>query len=353
MAAIACLVTAHGFGHATRTVAVLECLRDLSPDLDIRILTEAPRKIFADTLPSFTFHEVDVDVGLVQSSALSADYQATISRLDALLPYRPARTAALADLCRGCSLVLGDIAPWAVEVAECLGVPSVLVENFTWDFIYEGAAEAPPRLAVHGACLRSVADRATYRIATEPRCHSHPCALACGPIFRRLRAGGDVTRRQLPGQGRAIVVITLGGIPQDVVAQPFHRHPDALFVFSGQERTRQVADNVFHLRRNEAIYHPDLIAAADLVVCKAGYSTIAECCQAGARTLCIGREDFVESIILQDYVQERLGGMAVSAADFLSGRWLELLPRLLTAPRPQPCRENGATTVARFLSRLL
>ncbi len=353
MAAIACLVTAHGFGHATRTVAVLEYLHDLSPDLDIRILTQVPRKMFADTLPSFTLHEVDVDVGLVQSSALSVDYPATIRRLDTLLPYSPARTAALADLCRGCSLVLGDIAPWAVEVAECLGVPSALVENFTWDVIYEGAAQAPPELASHGAYLRSVADRATYRVATEPRCHSHPCALSCGPIFRRLRAGGDLTRRQLPGQGRAIVVITLGGVPQDVAPQPFHRHPDILFVFSGQERTRQVADNVLHLRRNEAIYHPDLIAAADLVVCKAGYSTIAECCQAGVRTLCIGREDFVESMILQDYVQERLGGMAISAADFLSGHWLELLPRLLAAPRPQPCLENGAATVARFLSRLL
>ena len=353
MAAIACLVTAHGFGHATRTAAVLEYLRNLSPDLDIRIITQAPRQIFADTLPSFTFHQENVDVGLVQSSALTVDYPATIDKLDALLPYRPARTAALADLCRGCSLILGDIAPWAVEVAECLGVPSLLVENFTWDFIYEGAAQAAPKLAVHGAYLGSVAGRATYRIATAPRCHAHPCALACGPIFRRLRAGRALTRSQLPGKGRAIVVITLGGVPQELAPQPFHRHPDILFVFSGQERTRQVTDNVFHLGRDEAIYHPDLIAAADLVVCKSGYSTIAECCQAGVRTLCIGREDFAESAILQGYVAEHLGGTAISATAFLSGLWLALLPRLLATPPPRPCRENGAATVARFLSRLL
>jgi hypothetical protein len=88
-------------------------------------------------------------------------------------------------------------------------------------------------------------------------------------------------------------------------------------------------------------------------VCKSGYSTLAECCQAGVRPITVGREDFPESVVLQGYAQEHLGGMAISPSAFLAGEWLELAAKMTTAAPPPPFRENGAEKVAGFLYNLL
>ena len=354
MASIACFVSAHGFGHATRTAAILEHLRRLLPRLDITIVSAVPARVFAETLgEGFTHHPIDVDAGLAQHSALEVDYPATIKRLAALLPYRPTATARLTALCRSCSLLLCDISPWGVVVAEQLGIPSVLVENFTWDFIYAPATPRFPELARYSALLRSASDRASYRIQTEPLCAAHPRDLTCGPIFRRQRADRRTTRERLPGGFRKIVLVTLGGITQEVPPLPFHHHPDLLFIYAGQKGASGMHDNLLLLGEDNPIYHPDLLAAVDLVVCKSGYSTLAECCQAGVSPVVIGRADFPESPILQRYAEERLGGLAITPTTYVSGKWLELIDSALATPAPRPCPENGAERVADFLSTLL
>jgi len=38
----------------------------------------------------------------------------------------------------GCLLVVSDISPMGLLVAETAEIPSILIENFTWDWIYQG-----------------------------------------------------------------------------------------------------------------------------------------------------------------------------------------------------------------------
>jgi hypothetical protein len=353
MASIACFVSAHGFGHATRTTAVLEYLRDQLPSLELTIISAVPQRIFADTLGNVVHHPLDVDVGLVHHTALVADYPATIKKLDNFLPYSRSASTHLTSLCRGCSLILCDISPWGVLVAEELGVPSVLLENFTWDIIYGPAAKQFPKLAAHGAYLRMITELASYRLQTEPVCNPCHSDLTCGPIFRRQRTPRATIREQLGHGSRKIVVITLGGFTQSIPPLPYHHHPDLLFVFPGQKTTEMIGSNLLLLGKEDGPYHPDLLAAADVVVCKTGYSTLAECCQAGVRPITVGREDFPESVVLQGYAQEHLGGVAISPSAFHAGEWLELAAKMTSAAPPPPFRENGAEKVAWFLCNLL
>jgi hypothetical protein len=353
MASIACFVSAHGFGHGTRTTAVLEYLRDLLPSLELTIISAVPRRLFADTLSDVVHHPLDVDVGLIQHTALVVDYPATINKLDTFLPYSRSISAHLISLCRGCSLILCDISPWGVLVAEELGIPSVLLENFTWDIIYGPAEKQFPKLAQHGAYLRMVSERASYRIQTEPICNPCHSDLTCGPIFRRQRTDRATIREKLGHGFSKIVVITLGGFTQSIPSLPYHQHPDLLFVFPGQKTTEKFGNNLLLLGKEGGPYHPDLLAAADLVVCKSGYSTLAECCQAGVRPITIGREDFPESVVLQGYAREHLDGVAISPSAFLAGEWLELAAKMTTVTPPPPFRVNGAEKVAEFLYNLL
>ena len=354
MQEIACFITPHGFGHATRTIAILEALQQRHPDLHPHLFTTVPETLFADTLTHYTYHRELADIGMVQNSALAIDIEATFNSLTAFLPYSLARLSDLARQCSRCSLILCDIAPLGIAVGKMAEIPSILVENFTWDWIYSAYFSQHPGLRRHAEYLDLLFKQTSYRIQTEPLCQDAPRDMKCGPIFRRNRATKEQIKTRLNAGRRKIVLVTFGGIPQN---QPdlntLEEQDDMLFIIPGQEKTLQVGSNCLLLKRDCEIYHPDLIGAADLVVCKAGYSTIAECCQAGTRVMCIARDDFPESAPLQKYLEDVLDGVSITPATYCSGRWLEQLNELLSRPRAARAKENGADKVADFLGSIL
>lgn len=354
MKRVGCFITPHGFGHASRAIAVLEALQRRQKDLHIRLLTTVPQSIFTQSLNSFSYHPVMVDVGLVQRSALEADLPATLTSLDRFLPFSPELTEKCTAICQDCDAILCDIAPLGIVVAEKVGIPSVLVENFTWHWLYQPYLQQYPQLADHCRYFRTVFARANYHIQTEPLCEPTDTAISCSPIFRPTRGGSETIRSQFTTGTKKLIVLTMGGIELQLpTLTRFTEFSDNTFVITGQNETGKVADNVFLIDRRSSLYHPDLIAAADAVICKAGYSSIAECYQAGTRVISVGREDFAETAPLQSFIRQELNGIPISPEAYLQSRWLELLPELLTREKTGPARHNGADTVARILHGLL
>jgi hypothetical protein len=351
---IACFISPHGYGHATRAIAVLEAIQLIHPDIYARIFTTVPNSLFAETISNFSYHSTISDIGLVQSSALESDIPATIARLDNFLPHPQALIDHLANLCVKSSLVLCDISPLGIMVAQHAGIPSVVVENFTWDWIYKPYLGKYPGLEKHIQVMQDLFGLADYRVQTEPLCNPAPCDLLCGPIFRRNRGTGLQIRERLGCGSKKVVLVTMGGVAQDLPdLKRLEKLTDLIFIFSGQKKTERVAENIILLERNSGFYHPDLLGAADLVVCKTGYSTVAECCQAGARVISVGRAGFPESKPLQNYLKKRLGGLSIEPATYENGGWLSMVPDLLASPGPVPVKENGADKVAAFLHNLL
>lgn len=332
---------------------MLEALKRLHPNCHAHLFTTVAESLFS-SLSGITYHPELVDVGLVQSSALTVDIPATCRQLDRLLPYPADRLADLAQHCAGCSIILCDIAPLGIAVGKVAGIPSVLLENFTWDWIYHDYCPDYPALQRHSRFLADLFQKADHRIQTEPLCRHAPRDLRCGPIFRRLRLPADTVRARLKVGDKRLILLTLGGIPQDLPElRRLADQPELFFVIAGQPRTELVAANCLLLRRDTDLHHPDLIRAADLVVCKAGYSTIAECCQAGARVIVIGRDEYPESPPLQRYLRDTLAGVSISTGQYERGDWLPHARELLARPRPAPADDNGADRVAAFLAGLL
>ena len=354
MREIACFISPHGFGHATREIAIIEAIQLIRPDIHAHFFTTVPKSLFAETLTNFTYHPIVVDIGLVQSSALESDVPVTIEQLNLLQPFPKSLIEDLAAHCSKCSLILCDIAPLGIAVAQYAGLPSILVENFTWDWIYRPYVEKYPQLQPHIQFVKTLFAQADYRIQTEPLCLQAPRDLHCEPIFRRTKGNQSSLREQLGYGGKKLVVVTMGGIFQQ---PPSYRNkeefPNIHFLFTGQKTTKRIEENLSLLAQDSNIYHPDLLSVADVVVCKAGYSTVAECCQAGARVISIGRADFPESAPLQFYLEDRLGGVSINPEIYQNGSWRALASDLLSLPKPAPATENGADQVASFLFNLL
>lgn len=333
----AVFVSPHGFGHAARASAVMASLRERE-GARFELFATTPAWFFDEAVAgAYTRHPVVTDVGLRQRSALEHDVGATVEALDALLPFDEAEVEALAATVAraGARAVLCDIAPLGIAVAERAGLPSLLLENFTWPWLYEPLAERAPALAAHARTLDRWLGKATVHVQTEPLCRRHPEAdHRVPPIARPPRRSRAEVRAGLGiGPAEPVVVLTMGGVAQPL---PFldrlHELAPIRFLVTGMDRTRR--EGTLHLFDNDTrIYLPDLIEAADGVVAKLGYSTVAEVWSAGAPLAWVGRDDFRETGPLTAWAEANLEGFGVPAGAFSRGDWLERIPGLVERGR--------------------
>jgi UDP-N-acetylglucosamine:LPS N-acetylglucosamine transferase len=96
-----------------------------------------------------------------------------------------------------------------------------------------------------------------------------------------------------------------------------------------------------------------MVNAADAVIGKAGYSTVAEVYNAGVPFGYVGRPDFRESTALTVFIEQEMRGLPIKRSQFQSGAWLSLLSDLLALPRVHRNNSSGADQVAAFVCELL
>ncbi|MEZ4636697.1 MAG: glycosyltransferase family protein [Caldilineaceae bacterium] len=351
MNAIAYFISPHGFGHSTRAAAVMTALQRRQPDLHCHIFTRAPRWLFEESLIGpFSYHELNTDVGLAQHDALNVDVAATVDRLAEILPFPP---KLIDDLARtihdaGCERVFCDIAPMGVAVAQAAGLPAVMVENFTWDWIYQGYVDLDPRLQPYSDLMAAYFAAADIHIQASPVCLPRTAAKTVAPISRTPRSAHTQIRAQIGVPADAqLVLVTMGGMDwrHDGLAALADLAP-VHFLFTGGAVDGRQPENVHFLPPRSGIFHPDLVNAADAVVGKIGYSTLAEVYYAGIPYGYIPRRRFWESAVLGDFVQAQMTGLPIPEDSFVDGSWAQQIPALVALPRRKPTHVNGAEEVA-------
>jgi len=348
---VSCFVSPHGFGHATRTIAILEELVGKFPDLHINFISTVPRSLIARTELPITHHSLIVDIGLIQDSAFRVSRQKTAAALNRLLPFRPELIDHCAEICRASQIIICDISALGIVVAKHLGVPSILIENFTWDWIYDLLNDS--ELSPFSRFFQEQYAKADYHIQTEPVCRKIPDAIACQPIARRPRSAIKRTQKAIGSDDRKVVLITMGGFPLHLpFVKQLSEFTNYHFVLAGQQEHKILGENTLLLSYDTDLYHPDLIQASDLVVCKSGYSTIAECAQSTTSICSVSRSDFPESAVLERFVHAHLNGVTITPEEFSRGDWLAHLPQFV-ATRRKASPTNGAAEVVQLIASLL
>lgn len=352
---LAVFVSPHGFGHAARASAVMEAL-NRATGAHFELFSNAPRWFFDESVRGlYRYHEVATDVGLSQRTALTFDLDGTVEALRGMVPFDAdlVRGLALEVRLAGCEAVICDIAPLGVAVAERAGLPSVLVQNFTWPWLYEPLLERAPELADAAAEMDRWIDKATLHLLAEPFCHLDPRAHAAVlPVSRPPRKGREEIRRKMGlSADEKVVVVTMGGYAEEM---PFiERLPDlegVTFLVTGAARTGR-RERLHHFDNATPLYMPHLVRAADAVVAKLGYSTLAEVWREGRPLAHVPRDDSREMPPLRGWAAERLPGFGIPASEFAAGGWVDRIPELLSTPHPQAQPRGGAEEVAEHVER--
>ncbi|GJQ57613.1 MAG: hypothetical protein SCALA701_04140 [Candidatus Scalindua sp.] len=336
----------------------MAAIHEIAPSTQFEIFTKVPEWFFEHSLTGpFTYHDLFTDIGLVQKTPLHEDLPKTLQSLDQFLPFDQKQIAYLAEVATRdkYKLIVCDIAPMGIEVARIAGIPSLLIENFTWDWIYQGYVKYGFQADRHIHYLQEVFGSADYHIQTEPVCLRRTVDLTTFPVCRKTKTPAHQIRQMfgIPEEAN-VVLITMGGIPEQYTfLKLLKRHHNIYFIIPGSSECKQLSGNLILLPHHSDFFHPDLINASDAVIGKIGYSTLAEVYHSGVPFGYVPRRGFCESEKLESFIKKQMDCCAITDVQFHNGRWTNILPELLAFPRTSRTVTNGATQIARFISKVL
>jgi hypothetical protein len=336
----------------------MQSILDNDPAIRFEVFTKAPKWFFINSLcADIGYHNLETDIGMVQSSPFQEDITATLNKLRRFLPFDSGLIASTVDAVKQlkCEIVLCDIAPMGIAVADAAGIPSVLVENFTWDWIYSDYQSESRQFEPYIDYLKKYFKCATYHIKAEPFCQHGKFDLTVAPVSRKPRSKATEIRARLGvGNDEKIVILTMGGIRERKdYTVGLERFNDIHFIIPGVNNKQNQRANLTFLPFRSVFFHPDLINAADAVIGKVGYSTIAEVYQAGIPFGYVKRPTFRESIVLVKFIKDRLPSLPISKEELYNGSWVKKIPKLIDLPTNKNKRKNGADGISEFvLARL-
>lgn len=336
----------------------MQGLQRLIPQVHFDLFTDVPEWFFVDSMGGrFTYHRFASDVGLIQSSPFDEDIPSTLQALKFQLSNHEQRMETAVDILRERhdQLVICDIAPSGIQAAKLAGLPVILVENFTWDFIYAGYQAREPELSEIGADLREIFDRADIHIQAKPICQKIVTGYSVEPVARNPRSSrGTIRRRLRIAEDTPVILVTMGGIETQMAGQQYLKNFHNIdFILPGTADEVIRDNNLIRLPHHSGFYHPDLVNASDAVIGKLGYSTVAEVYHAGLPFAYIPRDNFPETRPMADFVHAEMNAIGLPYADFITGNWNDLPRRLLRLKRIQRTGPNGADQAAAIVSGMI
>jgi len=336
----------------------MEAIHALQPGVEFELFTNVPEWFFEDSLScKFLYRSLLTDVGLVQKGPFETDFPHTLRLLDDFYPVNPETTDRIAGVLSEARsrLVVCDIAPMGIVAAGRAGIPCVLVENFTWDWIYEDYAGEHEEFSKHVDYLKTVFSSADYHIQTSPVCRPGRPDLCASPVSRKPRLPASEVRKEIGvGEDIKVVLVTTGGIPSRFpFIEKISSGQGVVLLIPGAGERKQVRSNIILLPHRSGFFHPDLVNASDAVVGKAGYSTLAEVYWAGVPFGYVIRTGFRESGVLASFIENNMQGIPISAEDLHEGTFISRVPELLSMKLGRRDGVNGADQIAEAILGLI
>lgn len=294
MRTIAFYISNHGFGHAARNIPIIRQLLELDPRLKIIVKTQTKQLEFIQqSLRSFSarldFIDMSVDIGLVlKSGSLEVDVEKLRERLDDFMASwdKLINEEVHFLIANKVNLVVSDIVPWVFKSAKLTGIQSIFISNFTWVELYDsllGTSIANDYLKCY-----NLADEAfIYPLAGKIKHYFNSyrdVGLSCRE-FSLENIKLIKKKHQNP-----LVYLSLG---RSVQLAEMLDLSDLPYDFIYTEGIYLTGSNAFKLPPNTLVSQ-DYIKAADYVITKAGWSTIAEAICARKPMLVLRRDEVAE-----------------------------------------------------------
>jgi hypothetical protein len=326
-------ITNHGFGHAARTASVVATIQELFPELQLIVVTKAPRWLLELYIQGdFIYRCRGFDVGVVQADSMTMDKRATLEKLHQILAQQQSLVEEEVNFIRQnqVDLILADIPPLAAVIAKKAEIPCWMTGNFGWDFIYRAwGNEFIEIVEWISECFSQCThlfrqpfheSMSAFQVITDigltggkPRYHEE-----------ELRASWGIT-----APVAQTVLINFGGFAQQIPYNNITSYPDWQFI----TYDRDAPDLPNLIKVNAHRYRPvDFMPLCGQVISKPGYGTFAEAVRVGVPIVSVTREDFAESALLLEGIANHAYHQILSPIELFQGNW-EFLNQPFQPPR--------------------
>jgi hypothetical protein len=257
------------------------------------------------------------------------------------------------------ALVVADAPPLACLAAFRAGVPSVVVANFTWDWIYEAYAEqlgAAPHLlpTIRDAYAKAYGG---WRLPMHGGFGAVDTIVDVPFVARRARHESAVVRQalHLPA-ARPLALVSFGGFGlRSIDYFNLDCGDEFNVVLTHGDSDLPALPRAIHIVGESSLYdagftYEDLVGAVDVVVSKPGYGIISECIANHTAFVYTERGRFAEYEVLVREMPRFLRSAYIPQQDLLGGRWRDALRRVMSMPEPlERPATNGAQVIAEMI----
>lgn len=346
-------ISSHGFGHASRTAAVLCELARLSPGCRLVLSTAVNPAFLALAMGKtpYELRECRWDVGMLQADALEVDPEGTLLALEGLEQQLPAQVedeATWLEAQHTKIVILGDVPPSAALLACRLRAPLIWLASFGWESIYRPLGEAFAPWADQALALYRRGQLLLRCPLSLPMEWGMPSVeLGLTSSFPRHDPLTVAQRLTLPADRERCVLISFGGLGMEMDPGWLSLWPKHVFV--GVDPRLLEADNGRLLPPD--LRPLDVMPLAARMITKPGYSSFCEAFTQSVGLHVVRREGFAEAPVLEKALREEGWHRLLDEEAFRQGRWE--LDQPLKAPSAPSLRRDGSGQAAEMLLQLL
>ena len=349
-------ITNHGFGHTTRSSALVDELQHRCPDLKVIVASTAPQWLINSYIRAdYIYRPRAFDIGVIQSDSVTMDKAATLEKLQHIRQSQDEMIREEAEFLKqqGVGLVIGDIPPLATKIAHAAGVPCWMVSNFGWDFIYRDWGDELDGAFVEmtdwiADCF-SECDR-LFRLPFAEAMSAFKTIEDVGLTAGSPRYDNDELRQKfgITAPKEKTVLLTFGGLGlAEVPYDALRERTDWQFITFDHQPPSDLPNL---LKITDRTYRPvDFMPLCGQIVSKPGYSTFAEACRVEVPITSVERHGFAEAPVLTKGIQDHAHHKILKLDELYAGDWGFLDTPFNPPQTNQTFRKDGNKAIAQAI----
>lgn len=298
MKTISYYISEYGFGHASRSIAIIRELLKRSENIKIIVCNSFALNFLKESLvhPRVTFRDLRTDIGyFINKSNLELDVNILNIELKKYLSdfaklVRDEKTFLIEN---NVDLTISDISPLPFVASKEVGISSIGISNFTWYTAYKNQLSNSGELDIYKHAYYSM-DKFFSLFGSEEPLWTQDTKIF--NFFSRRTSIGDIERiRETLNvkNSKKLIFLGLGMKMQEIDLNqlPIWNSPDCIFLVSSNVCVSK--ENVYNIP-NDYTETQNYIAACDLVISKPGWGIVSEAIMSRTPLLLVDRRTMEE-----------------------------------------------------------
>jgi len=259
-------ISDHGYGHATRSIALINELKRRKNEIVIRNTNSV--NFLKKSIPDLKIIEGTTDVGpTVKNDGLSIDLVESKKRIGEWVESfeETVKGEEIKVKQENPDLIISDISAMPFVLASKLKIPSIAISNFSWYDTYDFLTNYQSKILFEAYGKADLAIQLPFGTSME----HFKKKIKVGVICRKVEKNPHEILKKLGIEKKSVILLGMGKTNNELT---FSSSSEIKIIsIGGKINDKNILDY------NDYINGHELVSISDLVICKIGYGIISEC----------------------------------------------------------------------------